>query len=201
MLVDHGAIRTVYPNFYSVAEQVYRSGQPSPFQVRQAANIGIRTIVNLRGVSPKGYYHLEEEACEDAGLNLVSFQVRSRALPSRQKLHDAKKLFEELEYPVLFHCKSGADRAGFFSALYRWLHLGQSAEHALAQLNWRFGHLRHSKAGVLDAFYEAYIARRNATGQDAWAWIDNEYDPTAIKQEFLSGTPDRTPSDDILKFG
>ena len=28
------------------------------------------------------------------------------------------RIFDEIEYPVLLHCKSGADRAGFMSTLY-----------------------------------------------------------------------------------
>ena len=36
---------------------------------------GLKTILNLRGESPKGYYLLEKEACARHGIELVDFQV------------------------------------------------------------------------------------------------------------------------------
>ena len=37
----------------------------------------------------------------------------------------ARELFRTIEYPVLIHCKSGADRAGMMAVLYRHFHLGE----------------------------------------------------------------------------
>ena len=34
-LVDHGAIRAVYNNFYDLGGGMYRSSQPSPAQIRK----------------------------------------------------------------------------------------------------------------------------------------------------------------------
>ncbi len=33
-------------------------------------------------------------------------------------MRDARALFDRIEYPALFHCKSGADRVGLMAALY-----------------------------------------------------------------------------------
>ena len=60
---------------------------------------------------------LEREACDAAGIKLEDFVVRSRGAPERETILDAKRFFERLHYPVLVHCKSGADRAGFMAAL------------------------------------------------------------------------------------
>ena len=63
---------------------MWRANQPSPRQVvAHARERGIRTIINLRGASTKGYYLLEKEACEAAGIALVDFQVFSRDTPTR----------------------------------------------------------------------------------------------------------------------
>ena len=57
-----------------------------------------------------GSYWLERAACERHGIKLVNFQVRSRAAPSKQELRAIRELFDRVEYPMLMHCKSGADR-------------------------------------------------------------------------------------------
>lgn len=187
-VVDHGFIRFFYRNLYTIAPGVYRSSQPSPLQVRRAARMGIRTIVNLRGASPRGFYHLQSEACAANGIRLEHLIVRSRTLPTAKTLHEARALFEAIEYPALFHCKSGADRSGFVSALYLLLHEGRPAEEAKSQLKWCYGHLSATRAGVLGAFFDSYIAERDAHGTGIWEWIDGGYDPDAIRRDFLAST-------------
>lgn len=198
-LGDHGVTRSLYRNFFTVAPGVYRSSQPSPLHVRSAARKGVKTIVNLRGATPKGFYLLEEEACEARGVELVNFIVRSRELPDVATLKAAKELFANLTYPVLFHCKSGADRAGIMSALYLLLHLDKSAEEASAQLSWRYGHYKVAKTGVLDEFFDRFIAARDKTGIGLWDWIESDYDPVAIKREFQASRLQTFIVDKILK--
>jgi protein tyrosine/serine phosphatase len=187
LLGDHGVVRMLYRNFFRVAPGVYRSNQPAPHQVRQAARAGIRTIVNLRGATPTGFYLLEKEAAEAAGVALVDFVIRSRELPDAATLRNVRRLFGEIDPPVLFHCKSGADRVGFMSALYLIMHEGRSAEEARGQLHWRYGHYRVAKTGVLDAFFDTYIAYRDETGGSLDDWIDGPYDPDAIRDSFRAG--------------
>ena len=79
---------------------------------------GVRTIINLRGGREHGSWPLQKDACDRLGLDLVEFVVRSREAPDRDTILGAKDFFDGLEYPALVHCKSGADRAGFFAALY-----------------------------------------------------------------------------------
>jgi len=128
LLVDHGIFRFMYANSHRISEKAWRSAQPAPHQLRRFARAGIRTVVNLRGERECGSYYLERQACERFGMKLVNFQVRSRAAPTREELLGAKRLFEEVEYPMLMHCKSGADRAGLMSVLYRFLHEGAVAQ-------------------------------------------------------------------------
>ena len=58
------------------------------------------------------HHVLEQEACDRYGVKQVYFVVWSREAPSREQVLGAKALFDELEYPAMMHCKSGADRAG-----------------------------------------------------------------------------------------
>ena len=117
-LVDHGFIRDIYCNIHPVAKGVWRSAQPAPRHLRWAKRQGIRTILNLRGRRDTcGSYILEREACQSLGLTLVDFPIRSRSPLDKETLRAAAGLFDQLEYPILMHCKSGADRAGFMADL------------------------------------------------------------------------------------
>ena len=93
-------------------EKLWRTYQPSPAKLGKWRERGVKTVVHLRGDKPSGFYFLEEEACGKLGLDLVTFRVFSRDAPSKEILHSARKLFEEIEYPAIMHCKSGADRRG-----------------------------------------------------------------------------------------
>ena len=70
--VDHGFVRNLYNNFYALSDEMYRSSQPAPFQVRRyKQKYGIKTIINLRGENTFGSYHYEKEACEQEGLKFI----------------------------------------------------------------------------------------------------------------------------------
>ena len=78
-LVDHGAIRAIYNNFYDLGGGMYRSSQPSPAQIRKyARKFGLKSIINLRGAHGYGSYALEKEACDEAGIALYDVKLYSR---------------------------------------------------------------------------------------------------------------------------
>lgn len=193
MLGDHGVLRKFYRNTHEVAPgKLWRSFQPSPGDIRDWSQRGIKTIVNLRGDKPSGFYFLEEEACAQNQVTLENFRVFSREAPSSAIIHGAKSLFERIEYPAMIHCKSGADRAGLMSALFLFLHQGISLEIALAQLSHKYGHIRQGKTGVIDFAFDHYIdyAKKNdiaLTSVDAFLdWADGPYDHIAMKQNFMA---------------
>jgi uncharacterized protein (TIGR01244 family) len=185
LIVDHGVFRFFYNTRRRVTPLVYRSSQPSPAQIRQAARLGIKTVVNLRGERDCGAYRLEVEACRRAGIRLVDFQLRSRAAPKRHVLRAAKALFDEIEYPVLLHCKSGADRVGLMSALYLLLREGRPVEEAARQLDWRYGHVRQARTGVLDYFLEQYASANRARPIPFMEWVETAYDYKRTKTSFV----------------
>jgi len=187
LLVDHGVFRVVYLNLFRVTPGFWRAAQPTPTQIGRLAKQGLRTIVNLRGGREYGSWPLEREACERHGVTLTEFVVRSREAPDRETIHAAKRFFETLEYPVLVHCKSGADRAGMMSALYLILHEKLPVREAMRQLSWRYGHFRFARTGVLDAFFDAYLREGEAKGVDFLTWVDTIYDPEAVKRDFRPG--------------
>ncbi len=192
MLGDHGVLRLLYSNTHEVAPgKLWRSFQPSPAGLRRWKAKGVKTVINLRGDKPSGHYFLEEEACRKLGLNLVVFRLFSRAAPSKDMLHAARKLFDDIDYPALIHCKSGADRAGLMATLFLFFHEGKSLDQAMEQLSFRYGHVRHGKTGIIDHVFEKYIAYAYEKGLslssvDAFfRWVDAVYDPEAAKSGFM----------------
>jgi len=186
LFVDHGVFRMFYANCHKISDRAWRSAQPAPHHIRRFAKSGIRTIVNLRGERQCGSYWLEQAACDRYGIKLVDFQIRSRAAPTPEELKAAKLLFESIEYPMLMHCKSGADRAGIMSALYRSLQEGEPIEVAKNELSIKYGHIRQADTGILDYFFDRYLADNAERPMPFFEWVDTVYDPAELKRTFRS---------------
>ena len=186
LLIDHGIFRMVYLNKHPLSETAWRSAQPAPHHIAQAAHAGIKTIVNLRGERSCGSYWLERAACAHHGVQLVNFQVRSRAAPSKEELWGAKLMLDRVEYPILMHCKSGSDRAGLMSVLYKHLKLGVPMADAKRELSLRYGHIRQSDTGILDAFFERYLRDTEQRPMAFFDWVDQVYDPAELKSSFVA---------------
>lgn len=184
LFIDHGIFRLAYLNLHRISPIALRSAQPAPHDIKRLAKAGIRTIVNLRGARDCGGYRLERKACAAEGVALIDFTLGSRAAPTKAQIHGAAKLFERIAYPVLMHCKSGADRAGLMAVLYLHLKEHVPLREAVHQLSWRFGHFRHADTGILDALFDTYMSFDEKTPMPFLQWVDEHYDPIALKQAF-----------------
>ena len=171
MLKDHGVLRLAWHNLHQIDAQMWRSNQPTPGRVEQAAKAGIKTIINLRGPRSDGGWKLEAEACKKANITLIDFTARSRATPDKEVLYGARDLFNSIEKPALMHCKSGADRAGLMAALYVLIHCKKPVAEAMKQFSLRYLHVRQAKTGMLDSFFEAY-APYESQGMAFFEWVD-----------------------------
>ncbi|WP_428391261.1 protein tyrosine phosphatase [Lichenicoccus sp.] len=185
--VDHGIFRTVWSNFAPVIPgRVYRCNHPTPARLSDlASRHRIHTLVNLRGHRACGSDALSREAARELGLDHIDMAFESRGAPHRTRILRFEALTREITYPMLMHCKSGADRAGLAAGLVI-LFEGGTATEALRQLSWRFGHFNRSRTGILDAFFLRY--QRDAEGRLPFlAWVRDEYDEAALKRDFSSG--------------
>jgi protein tyrosine/serine phosphatase len=187
LLNDHGVFRLVYLNKHKVSAKLWRSAQPAPYQIGKLKADGVRTIVNLRGGREHGSWQLQKDVCERLGIHLEEFIVRSRGAPDRDTILGAKDFFDRIEYPAVLHCKSGADRAGFVTALYLIVHEGETVADALRHLSARYGHFRFSKTGILDAFFERYRKEGEANNIPFLTWVEKVYDPQALERDFKPG--------------
>lgn len=198
MWTDHGFIRIAYQNFHWIDKDMARAGQPSPDHLKRYAAMGIKTILNLRGPNDSGHYVLEKEACEQLGMTLVDFPVKSRDVPLKEQITGAKALYETMAYPALMHCKSGADRAGLMSTLYAHFKMGLPISAALEQLSFKYLHVRQGKTGMIDFFFETYLAQTKEQ-KPFLAWVLEDYDPPIVKSQFMSQWWANILVDKILK--
>ena len=188
LFVDHEILRLAYRNFYKLSNKAYRSNHPSPsFLKKLKDKHGLKTVISMRKVNSTGQYLLEKEACDNLQINLVHHPMSSRKLPDPQKIIDAKHLLESVEYPILIHCKSGADRAGLMSVLYKYFIEKEPMEIAIKQLSIKYGHFRWADTGKLDFFFDSFFEyKKQYPDIDFLEWVTSIYDRKALDSEFKS---------------
>ena len=181
---DHAFLRSFWTNFHEVAPGVYRSNQPTHRRFRKYAEMGIRTVLNLRGEDRYSYYLFEKEACDRLGLTLIDAKLMARQAARRERIVAVIDAIRAAERPMVFHCKSGADRTGFVGALYLLIFEGASIHQAKKQLGIRYIHLDWTKTGVQDYILDVYAARQGYGEIGFEDWIRREYDGKRIQRAF-----------------
>ena len=123
---------TELPRFQQVSEKLYRSGQPRAGGLARLRELGINTIINLRGTSKTT--QAEEEEARALGLNYFNVALPNWGRPQDTRVERILELIAAPENgKVLVHCKDGVDRTGMIVAVYRLTHEGRSTKEALAE--------------------------------------------------------------------
>lgn len=187
-LVDHEVLRAIYRNFYKLSDKAYRSNHPSPRFIKKLHEVyGVKTILSLRRADTTGQYLLEKEACDKYGITLSHIPMSSRDLPDVENILKAKQMLEEAEYPILMHCKSGADRAGLLSVFYQHFIEHKPIEEALKELSMKYGHFRWAETGKLDFFFDAFLAFQKDHPEVSFLdWVTQYYDKESLDKAFHS---------------
>jgi protein tyrosine/serine phosphatase len=184
LFVDFGILRLWWKNRGEIAPGVFRQNQPTPLDAPFLKRAGIRSIITARHDDRHGGHALMREWAAREGVDYKLFALFSREAPSREALLAAPRFFETVQKPVLLHCKSGADRAGFLSALYLIVVEGVPVEVARQQLSLHYLHFRSSKTGILDAVFDAYLTHTREEPKPFLDWVREDYDPAAIARAF-----------------
>ena len=198
LFVDHAVLRIFWTNFRAVEPgALYLSNHPTPGNLRRfARKAGIKPLITLRGATGNGADALAREAAVQLGLDVIDLPMRSRVAPSREQIAALLAAFASMHRPALLHCKSGADRAGFAGALFL-LAQGQSVAVARRQLSLRYGHMRRSPAGILDAFLAAWEAAEGG-GKNFEQWVAQDYDAEALTKSFKTNGLEKFVNDRLL---
>ena len=184
LLVDHAVFRLLHGNLGTVIPgKLYRCNHPTPMRVRRLARtLGLKTIINLRGATGTGSYHLSRDAALKLGIAYHDLSLESRGAPHRDRILRLHDIYRALPGPGLLHCKSGADRAGLAAGLCV-LFEGGTAAQALRQLSLRFGHIKQARTGILDAFFLRY--QKDGEGRKPFLrWLTEDYDREALRRDF-----------------
>ena len=200
-LFDHAFLRVFWTNHKEIAPGVFRSNQPTESRFRAYHANGLRSVLNLRGWDVYAHYQYEERICKELGMRLENIKLQARNAPSREGLNAVADCLNKLEKPFLFHCKSGADRAGLVSAMYLMIHEGASVTEAMKQLSFKHMHVDFTATGVLDYFLWTY-AERLKEGEIAFLdWVNNEYDAETLQAAFDKRRPLEETLDQMRNAG
>jgi uncharacterized protein (TIGR01244 family) len=136
------------PNFHQVNGQLFRGAQPKKNGFKRLADLGIKTIVNLR--ADDGLSRIEEREARAAGMRYFSVPLKETGRPTKAQVRRAVAILETPEnQPVFVHCRLGADRTGLIIAVYRIAHDGWTSERAKAEAKhygmhlWKLGMKRY----------------------------------------------------------
>ena len=111
-----GTANVTIENFGKVNDHIYRGGQPEGDAYRQLVDLGVKTILDLRGDADEG----ARSAAERAGLKYINLPLEKKEYPQA----DAAANFMEIvnnqdNWPVFTHCAGGRHRTGAMIAVYR----------------------------------------------------------------------------------
>jgi len=183
--IDHAVLRRFWRNYHEIGPGIHRSNHPTEARFRKYATEGLKTVVNLRGASMAPQYQLEKLLCEELGIELIDISMAGTIAPPRETLLTLLDTFETAPRPMLIHCKSGADRTGLASALYK-LSIGNSVQSALKEFSLRYVHLKNGSKGLLRWILLQYQAEGEKHQMPLREWITAYYDPGLINRSFHS---------------
>jgi len=191
-IFKHWALwRRMVPNFHVVDEgKAYRSAQCTPASYRSfIEKYGIKTVFNFRGMQPDcRLLALEAQLCEEMGVELVHLKLQSRDIPQAQQIRTLHELLTKAEYPILIHCKGGADRAGLVSTLYQHWVEGRKVEDCNQLRLFPYQHFSTGKTGLIDYYFQSYVeyTQEEEAPLPLLEWTEQVMDRKALKANFQS---------------
>jgi tyrosine-protein phosphatase SIW14 len=121
------------PNFQQVNDHVYRGAQPSANGFRELAQLGIKTVIDLRQIGEHSQAD-EQKLVTNLGMRYVSIPMAGMSTPKDDQVTAVLALLKDTTSgPVFVHCKRGADRTGMVVAVYRIAQDGWENKKALSE--------------------------------------------------------------------
>ena len=108
-------------NFHQVNQSLYRGAQPTPQGLKNLADLGVKTIIDLR--HGKDHSDTEQREAESLGLHYVNVPMEGLTAPTSEQISSLLAIMNaENQGPVFVHCREGKDRTGAVIASYRIAH-------------------------------------------------------------------------------
>ena len=147
------------PRLQRISERLYRGGQPRSGGLRRLSELGINTIINLRGTDAQT--RADDVEARSLGLNYFNIPLPIWGRPNDA---DVRRVLQIVTAPesgrVFVHCRDGVDRTGMIVALHRISSEGWSTEMATAEAL-RSGMRRH-QYWMRDYISDFYVRHQRA---------------------------------------
>jgi len=194
-------------NIHEVAPgRVYRSSQLSAAELDSLIRKrGIRTVVNLRGSCIQfDWYQAECQVTQNHQVSQEDITLSANRMPPPAEIHRLIEILDQAEYPILFHCRQGADRTGLAAALFLMLKTDTDYAVARRQCSPLYGHVRMLTTANMDRFfdmYEDWLGRHGWVHSPdrvrRWALEDYRADPAPAHIQLLDAVPILMPGQAI----
>jgi protein tyrosine/serine phosphatase len=160
-------------NFGQMDDNFFRGAQPLPDDFKALAEIGIKTIIDLRN-DPTDY---EKSAAEAVGIKYVNIPMSGWKSPKDKDLQAFLKLANDPETGKFFvHCKAGIHRTGVAGAVYRMTKYGWGYDQSYQEMknyNFSSGLVHGSLKSYVKDYARKLEAQKSATTVTATAAQSN----------------------------
>ncbi|APW63938.1 fused DSP-PTPase phosphatase/NAD kinase-like protein [Paludisphaera borealis] len=176
--------------------RVIRSAQPTSGLKDMIRDHKLASILSLRGGSLRDWYYSNEVGvAKEAGVDFYDLSMSATKRPKRSDLLRLIDVMNRCKYPLLIHCKAGADRTGLASAIYRMVVLKEPPETAVEAFTIYHSHVPLFGTQQLHEPIDEYAAwlAQNAlphTPERFRDWVMNTYradDPAVEPPPVLPG--------------
>ena len=116
------------PNFRQVSPTLYRGAQPTSAGLKVACDMGIKTVVNVRGSDD------DRTAAAELGLTCEQRSMSAWSPSNADVAWFLRIATDPRRQPVFLHCQHGADRSGYLVAMYRVVVQGWDRERAIDEM-------------------------------------------------------------------
>jgi protein tyrosine/serine phosphatase len=116
------------PNLNQVSSVLFRGAQPTHEGMGQLEKMGVKTVVNLRGL------HDNRDKLSGTKLSNVTIRFHTWHPEDEDMVKFLKTVTDTNRQPVFVHCKRGIDRTGTMVAVYRIAVQGWSKDEAVREM-------------------------------------------------------------------
>jgi uncharacterized protein (TIGR01244 family) len=121
------------PNFQKTDDHVYRGAQPTDEGFKELAQLGIKTVIDLRQIGEHSQAD-EQKIVTSLGMRYLSIPMKGMSAPKDDQVAAVLGfLTDTTGGPVFIHCRRGADRTGTMIAVYRISQDGWENKKALSE--------------------------------------------------------------------
>jgi hypothetical protein len=185
-----------FENLTPIDDRVVRSAQPGENLDDWIQKYQLASILNLRGGTPADpWYKDEVKTAKSHNVEFYDYPMIATRRPLRRDLLTLIDFMRSSPFPLLIHCKHGADRTGLAVAIYRMVCLNEPPDRAKQAFSIFHGHI--PIAGTqrlhdpLDE-YEAWLDEQKLphTPDRFRGWVKDFYqanDPSTDPRPLASG--------------